>query len=175
MLIHSFRVTVFFYRQRPRDISHLWRVIKFLYQKFRLRYILIVLVVIFYSLLGGAIFYYFEAPEEIRRYERHLLIVEERHRNFAECFCLNICPKYLNKKPNLLSNNFTKISNDLTKDLCIQEIKKLLNNYDISAGFEPIGKAVWAWNDYWNAVFFALSLLTTIGYVTYFLPYRKLQ
>uniref|UniRef100_A0AC34FAE7 Potassium channel domain-containing protein n=1 Tax=Panagrolaimus sp. ES5 TaxID=591445 RepID=A0AC34FAE7_9BILA len=40
----------------------------------------------------------------------------------------------------------------------------MLNNYDINAGFEPIGKKIWAWNDYWNAVFFAWSLLTTIGY-----------
>ena len=157
---------VLFFRQRPREtfISHLWRVITFLYRRFRLRYIVILLVVIFYSLFGGGIFYYFEAPEEVRRHERHVLEFEKLHTNFAECFCFNVCPKYLNPNPNLFPNEFPKRANESARGSCMQDIKKLLNHYDIAAGFEPIGKQIWAWSDYWNAVFFAWSLLTTIGY-----------
>uniref|UniRef100_A0AC34QDK9 Potassium channel domain-containing protein n=1 Tax=Panagrolaimus sp. JU765 TaxID=591449 RepID=A0AC34QDK9_9BILA len=153
-------------KQRPEESrpSHLWRVFKFIYKKFGLNIIFLCSFIVLYSIFGGAVFYYFEAPEEARRHNLLVSNIYIRHKSFANCYCLNQCYGWL--KEYKLSSNATINSrlNKKTQENCLQLIQSLLRTYDIAAGYQPIEKKIWAWNDYWNAVFYAWTLLTTIGY-----------
>lgn len=45
---------------------------------------------------------------------------------------------------------------------CVKRIRYMINLYDHVAGVDPSRKKAWNW-DYWNAVFYSWTLLTTIG------------
>lgn len=122
------------------------------------------LIVVLYSLLGGAIFFYLEAPEEMRRHELHVKASIVRHDTFVQCYCLNSCSGWLQKYRTFSNKTLSHRLYKRSEENCLQVMNSMLKAYDVAAGYEPINKNIWAWNDYWNSVFYAWSLLTTIGY-----------
>ncbi|KAI6239088.1 Twk-22 [Aphelenchoides fujianensis] len=59
--------------------SHIWRVLKFVYQKLGLKHVLILLIMIAYSLLGGLLFYHLEAEfDQAEREQKKQLIDSQR-------------------------------------------------------------------------------------------------
>lgn len=71
------------------------------------------------------------------------------------------CQQMLNSEA-MWSSFEKELRSEITLDSCVLKLRYLLNYYDHESGYDPYGRKTWSW-DYWNAVFYSWSLLTTIG------------
>uniref|UniRef100_A0A0N5ADM2 Ion_trans_2 domain-containing protein n=1 Tax=Syphacia muris TaxID=451379 RepID=A0A0N5ADM2_9BILA len=141
--------------------KYVFRLLKILYERLGLKYILLLVVLLAYGLLGGLLFYNLEAGNErtmisIRTHESI-----KRHQTFsrqlAELIATNKC-HFITVGTNQSYQEASQMKS------CTNELEALLSDYDISAGINPDKKNPWSWNDYWNAVFYCATIFTTIGY-----------
>ncbi|KAH7712731.1 Twik (KCNK-like) family of potassium channelsalpha subunit 21 [Aphelenchoides avenae] len=154
-------------KQRPTETkaSYVWRVLKFLYNRLGLKHGMLLFLLMVYSLLGGLLFFYLEAPAEKDRAEKLIKSFQDRHLRYYEMIKFAFKKEHCLYEPSLPSEaNETHVHEQLGNGGCAEVIHRLLQSYDREVGLEPKdGKEIWKW-DFWNSVFFALSLSTTIGY-----------
>uniref|UniRef100_A0A0N4V0H6 Ion_trans_2 domain-containing protein n=1 Tax=Enterobius vermicularis TaxID=51028 RepID=A0A0N4V0H6_ENTVE len=166
-LFLTFLSKSFFFFRFAKDIeskkSYFFRLLKVLYRRLGLKYVVLLIMLLAYGLAGGLLFYYLEAPAE------RALIVK----------LTDVCPTFTALINHFLISNVTLSQQLLTQsqidtinirnqlylqNLCSSKIENLLQQYDKSAGINPDKPNHWSWNDYWNAVFYCATIFTTIGY-----------
>uniref|UniRef100_A0A9J2P2E3 Potassium channel domain-containing protein n=1 Tax=Ascaris lumbricoides TaxID=6252 RepID=A0A9J2P2E3_ASCLU len=145
--------------------SYLLRILKLLYYRLGLKYVVLLLLLVAYALLGGLLFYYLEAPaerllvEQLRRKStaRHIDYAKQLLRIITTKECLSFVAE---------SSRFTEETR--VKSIyfisCSRKIIRSLKKYDWSAGISTDEANPWTWTDYWNAVFYCSTIFTTIGY-----------
>lgn len=113
------------------------------------KHLLLIALVACYAFLGGAVFYHIEGPHENATIAAARRDARDRHWRYAYLF--------LNVTPQLCQNS------SLQSD-CFAAIVDVFKSYDNVTGLtRELQKGVWSW-DYWNSVFYAATIFTTIGY-----------
>ncbi|CAI2357842.1 unnamed protein product [Caenorhabditis sp. 36 PRJEB53466] len=123
------------------------RVVKFLYQFLGLQYIILAVLILGYACLGGYIFQTLEQENQLLDLEHERLTKIEESTMLAENL-LNYMKRW-----NCSQSNEKKCLELITKAF-IERTNKVENN---------IRGEGWRW-DFWNSVFFAATIFTTIGY-----------
>uniref|UniRef100_A0A1I7SQP2 TWiK family of potassium channels protein 18 n=1 Tax=Bursaphelenchus xylophilus TaxID=6326 RepID=A0A1I7SQP2_BURXY len=126
------------------------------HRKYGLKYISVIVLTIAFAFLGGLMFYHLEAQAENDRIENMNKIIRQRQENLvSEINSLVESPSCFKQK----TDPFEPLN-----ARCKKKLLALIKDYSENIIFENCGpETKWVW-DYWNAVFFALSLMTTIGY-----------
>ncbi|KAI6188527.1 Twk-22 [Aphelenchoides besseyi] len=130
-----------------------------------LKPVLVGLIMIAYACLGGLMFYYFEAEFDQKSTERNKLKILEKQSQTAQSV-INLLDGrncYNNTKRQFVSST-KNVTFEQKYQLCELQINELLDQLVRTVELQTCGtKNAWKW-DYFNAVFFALSIVTTIGY-----------
>lgn len=136
-------------KHRERESWGSWfvRVGKFLYQFLGLQYIILALVILGYACLGGYIFQTLEYDQQLWDLEAEERVKIEQSTMLAENL-LNYMKKW-----NCGQSNEKK---------CLELITKAFVERSSSVEKAIRGNG-WRW-DFWNSVFFAATIFTTIGY-----------
>uniref|UniRef100_A0A914VTZ5 Potassium channel domain-containing protein n=2 Tax=Plectus sambesii TaxID=2011161 RepID=A0A914VTZ5_9BILA len=135
----------------PTPAARRWKYLKAIYQRLGINHLLLLTILLSYSLLGGLMFLHIERPHE----EQMLLAAQNeavrRQTDFAR------------RLQRITAERECSSKSSKTGD-CLEVFKEILIDYDRVTGLDARTKLpVWKW-DYWTAVFYALTLITTIGF-----------
>uniref|UniRef100_A0A8R1DRR6 Potassium channel domain-containing protein n=1 Tax=Caenorhabditis japonica TaxID=281687 RepID=A0A8R1DRR6_CAEJA len=134
---------------KERETWAAWfvRIVKFLYESLGLQYIVLAILIIGYACIGGFIFQALEYDKQLVDLE-----VEEQEKNEESAMLAQNLLNYV-KRWNCSQSNEKKCLELITKAF-IERSDKVENS---------IRGTGWRW-DFWNSVFFAATIFTTIGY-----------
>ncbi|CAD5217647.1 unnamed protein product [Bursaphelenchus okinawaensis] len=134
----------------------IWLRFKNFYTNYGLKYLSIIALTMAFALLGGLMFYHLEAQAEIDRLETVNKIIRQRQEILlSDINNLVESPSCFKQRSHMFEPLNVR---------CKRKLLTVIKDYTQAVKYDTCGPdSKWVW-DYWNAVFFALSLMTTIGY-----------
>lgn len=139
-------------QESPGFTARVWKYLRVVYRRLGIGNWLLLAVLFTYALLGGFIFLRIERPYEERMVLEAQKEAVRRQNDFARQL-----------QQIFAENNCTSKDAKKTGD-CFNVFKSVFVDYDRRSGLDVRTKLpVWKW-DAWTSVFYAGTLLTTIGY-----------
>uniref|UniRef100_A0A914XIE7 Potassium channel domain-containing protein n=1 Tax=Plectus sambesii TaxID=2011161 RepID=A0A914XIE7_9BILA len=136
-------------REREDIRSRSLRFVAKVWHALGLTHVAIILALVAYALLGGLIFYSIEGPaEEVRQSQLTMQMDKRRHE--------------ISKK---MIEYISNCSSDPSSKVCSLGMEDLIEWYEKET--EPLRMAqpgLYNWSNFWNAVWYASTVFTTIGY-----------
>ncbi|EPB76777.1 Ion channel [Ancylostoma ceylanicum] len=158
---HSVKDEIKYDKSKETKAAYISRVIQYFYNNLGLKHLALILILILYALIGGLIFMLIELPEQERMEKEFLKDSRQRHSQLASFLLQSLYSSGCLKELRTRQDSETQIVHE--NSLCAITLRPLLQSYDESIRKMLAPHVQWKW-DYWNSVYYAGTIFTTIGY-----------